>query len=310
MSSSDLQISLLMRAFPSARRVAAGDEKAIFEIIFDVNGGLKTLRIYLSHDFPTSPPKMQVVGALTHPWIDAYSRVNGCPTLYSWNRNTSTLDEVVQDILVGLQVGITTSSAMNPPPPSYDEAMDISSSLPELSGPSSSSPGPNKQRDSLSVPSIPHEFPELANLSEAQLQRLLDDDVAFQAHVSRISEVDAMISLRDLQRASNKSLAEAAVAREQELKDLRNAVVAKQELLRERVKQFVIDSDTTTSKFLMPRENIISQLNIERAEKDRAAEELADAFHQGKVDLDTFLRDYIRDKTQYYAIAAKIASSS
>jgi hypothetical protein len=120
----------LIRAFPSCRRVASdGLHLGIFEIIFEVNGRLYTLRIYLTNDFPTMSPKMQVIGGLAHTWLDSYSRITGCPTLNSWNGNASMLDSVVQDILLGLQLGVTSSQSMDndSPPPAYEEVTSSSS---------------------------------------------------------------------------------------------------------------------------------------------------------------------------------------
>ena len=58
------------------------------------------------------------------------------------------------------------------------------------------------------MPPIPNEFPELQQLTEAQLNRLLNDDVAFEAHVDRLAKVDTMIRSRDELRSRNKAVCE------------------------------------------------------------------------------------------------------
>lgn len=58
------------------------------------------------------------------------------------------------------------------------------------------------------MPLIPNEFPELQQLSEAQLQRLLNDDVAFAAHVDRLARTDVMIRSIEELRAKNQATCE------------------------------------------------------------------------------------------------------
>ena len=60
----------------------------------------------------------------------------------------------------------------------------------------------------MSTPTIPNEFPELQQLSEAQLQRLLNDDVAFEAHVSRFARTESLIRARDELRTKNQATCE------------------------------------------------------------------------------------------------------
>lgn len=118
-------IDRLLRLFPSTRRVnlqTGGDGlQAILEIVFEANDGLQTLRMYLPAEFPVAPPSMQVIGGLAHPWLDSYGRVTGCPTLAAWSPATSLLEAVVQDVLVGLQIGMTPTDLS--PPPSYEETV-------------------------------------------------------------------------------------------------------------------------------------------------------------------------------------------
>ena len=118
-------IDRLLRLFPSTRRVnlPPGGEglQAVLELVFEANDGLQTLRVYLPAEFPVAPPAMQVVGGLTHPWLDSFGRVVGCPTLVAWSPATSLLEGVVQDVLVGLQIGMTPTDLS--PPPSYEETI-------------------------------------------------------------------------------------------------------------------------------------------------------------------------------------------
>ena len=118
-------IDRLLRLFPSTRRTAlpTGSDglQAILEIVFEANNGLRTLRVYVPSEFPVAPPTMQVIGGLTHPWLDSYGRVVGCPTLSTWSPTSSLLEAVVQDVLVGLQIGMTPTELS--PPPSYEETI-------------------------------------------------------------------------------------------------------------------------------------------------------------------------------------------
>ena len=175
------------------------------------------------------------MGHLIHPWLDCYGRVVNCPSLNGWDSITSLLDDVVQDVLLGLQVGlsnqppnmidknaslshasntISSSSSVQAvgssyhesrlaSPPSYEEVMEESAStahtevlplspkplkppLKPISKPllkKSDSRPPSMSFEgpfNIPVPAIPNSFPELQNLSEVQLQRLLNDDAALE----------------------------------------------------------------------------------------------------------------------------------
>lgn len=55
----------------------------------------------------------------------------------------------------------------------------------------------------MALPDIPSHFPELDKLTEVQLERLLKDSVALEAHIASMDSVQAMESLRDMQRETN-----------------------------------------------------------------------------------------------------------
>ena len=66
----------LRSSFPSIRR--PNNDDTMFEILFDINKQFCTLRIFVLEGFPTSRPVLQVVGNVSHPWLDSYKRVVGC----------------------------------------------------------------------------------------------------------------------------------------------------------------------------------------------------------------------------------------
>lgn len=55
----------------------------------------------------------------------------------------------------------------------------------------------------ITMPEVPLTFPELDKLTDTQLERLLNDDVALDATLSKISSVDAIQQLCDQMRESN-----------------------------------------------------------------------------------------------------------
>lgn len=302
------QIDDLVWAFPSCRRVsgsAADGVMAILEIVFEVNGGLKTLRIYLPSTFPSVAPKMQVVGSLSHPWLDSYNRVVGCPALCSWSEYNSVLCVVVQDTLVGLQVGI---SPMDLAPPAYSAGAYQSTPM-DHSSDTRASPNAKtvQMSDKIAMPTIPNEFPELSKLSESQLQRLEHDDVALRAHVDMVSQAPAMIALRDQLMESNARQCEENLSHETELSELRERVSKKKAALQERISEFNIRADIQSSQFTVPPENILSQLTLLINKKDLLAEENARKFVAGHLDLDSFLRDFVTDKAHFYSLSAKMS---
>jgi Modifier of rudimentary (Mod(r)) protein len=281
--------------------------RAVLEIVFEVNNALKTLRIYLDDSFPASAPKMQVIGNLSHPYLDPYNRVINCPHLVNWSPRTSMLSDVVQLVLVGLQVGIstTTSTTSTPiPPPQYSQQYPVTT---HHAAPNSPSTTASMAVSSPVIPSIPNEFPELANLSEFQLQRLLNDDIAFGAHVDGVSKIDSLVSFRDEIIASNIRQCEETLSREEEYNCMRKTVADKQATLRSKVNDFNIQSDIQSSQFIVPTENILTHLNLLKEEKDSTAEKMAREFVEGRLDLDDFLKDYTACKTQYHALATKLS---
>jgi hypothetical protein len=70
------QVAELLACFPSIRRPTNDDSS--FELTFEIERKMNTLRIWLPSDFPANKPVLQVVGPAQHPWLDQYKRVSGC----------------------------------------------------------------------------------------------------------------------------------------------------------------------------------------------------------------------------------------
>jgi hypothetical protein len=69
-------IADLAACFPSIRR--PNNDDSSFELAFEADRKLNTLRIWLPSDFPSNKPVLQVLGPVQHPWLDQYKRVSGC----------------------------------------------------------------------------------------------------------------------------------------------------------------------------------------------------------------------------------------
>lgn len=55
----------------------------------------------------------------------------------------------------------------------------------------------------MALPDVPMSFPDLERLTDQQLERLLRDSVALDMHINALDSVQAMVSLRDMQRETN-----------------------------------------------------------------------------------------------------------
>jgi hypothetical protein len=71
--------------------------------------------------------------------------------------------------------------------------------------------GSNKQIEQafspIPIPDIPTQFPEVAKMTEVQLQRLLSDDVALTAHAQKTDSIMTVLMLRDQLREANHEFA-------------------------------------------------------------------------------------------------------
>jgi hypothetical protein len=61
-----------------------------------------------------------------------------------------------------------------------------------------------------------------------------------------------------------------------------------------------------SSKFIVPRESIVHQLNVLIETIDASVSSLQEGFYTGDVDLETFVRDYARDKARFYSLTLKL----
>jgi hypothetical protein len=91
------QLKHMKAAFPSMRR--PNNDDRLFELRFTVDNQYNTLRITIPDDFPQSRPVYQVLGPVSHQWLDGSKLVSGCRKLNEWNPKSSSLLEITEDIL-------------------------------------------------------------------------------------------------------------------------------------------------------------------------------------------------------------------
>lgn len=84
------------------------NDDTLYELLFQANSQMSTLRIYIPADFPLAKPVLQITGPLVHPWLDQYKRVTGCELLNHWMRTTN-LSDVVQASIAAFQTGGSTT---------------------------------------------------------------------------------------------------------------------------------------------------------------------------------------------------------
>lgn len=138
---------------------------------------------------PPSNPNLQSYANYTQPTSQATGGQPQQPSLYpNLNSAQYSLSPNNNQPIGSVSTTQTTTLSITPPVPA---------------------PTPLQREDSLNspmqmaLPDIPQHFPELDELTEVQLERLLKDSVALDAHIAAMDSVQAMESLRDMQRETN-----------------------------------------------------------------------------------------------------------
>lgn len=161
----------------------------------------------------------------------------------------------------------------------------------------------------IPLPPVPPTFPELADLSSAQLQRLLEDDAATMAHISKLDCVDSLRTMRDQVRQSNTSDANENLSQESEIRQLERGLSTLQSSLRTIVNDYKFKLSQVDSKYTVSIPSLLAKYNDAKDKLDQSNEDLSRDFVDGSIDLQSFLQSYIPARTNYHRMVIQSARS-
>ena len=165
-------------------------------------------------------------------------------------------------------------------------------------------------RYQISLPGVPSEFPELQKLQESQLQRLLSDEVALKSHAASMDCVDTLRSMRDDLRRSNAEDAKRVVKKMDENRNEEEEVLILQNQLRATFNAYKMKLAQYSEQYAKSKLSIVSHLNKEVAAINNLSEETAQQFVDGKMDVGTFMQDYLSAREQYHRMKLTIKQAS
>jgi hypothetical protein len=185
------QIASLRSSFQNVQELKVDMQ---YEIPFQTQGMQATIVVTLGPTFPESPPIIQIKPSVKHAWVASGdgSTIVGHEKLHpsEWNMHTSLgkmVKEVIQEFTVHPPLalnGSSNSSAMN-------DRRQIQ-------------PGPSTR--SIEVP--------LSDLTDEQVEELLNDPLALEVFVEDLDVFKKMRSVRDELKTGNETLAKKSMDRE------------------------------------------------------------------------------------------------
>ena len=89
-------------------------DAAVYEVLVRNNGQVSTLTIRIPEKFPDFPPDIVVSAGMLktsgHAWVGLYGQIKGSQKLRDWNKATSSLAEIVKEIVAALEAGFVAPS--------------------------------------------------------------------------------------------------------------------------------------------------------------------------------------------------------
>jgi len=314
---------------PTLSRIFRPDDSTYDTVFQTKSGHALILRVH----FPpqsgslSKPPAMQLVGVrATHAWLDTRMRVTGYQPITSasaWASSGIKLGNAVNTVVQHFQLkppsiieitdeslkriqnsiaqqnqgggGSSSGHGRDEPPPDYNS----------LGG---EEEGVEAEMCHMPIPAVPASFPELDNMSRAEMQELLDDDDKFNAFVENMSAVTTLNDLKESIFKGNVETAETNLKREEEVRSLHAEVSALQDSLKEKVEVFR-ELEARQAELCAPpdRRTVIKKLTQAKKEAFDESEELASIWvDDGEMDIDEFVEKFLERRTVHHIRAAKI----
>lgn len=81
-----------------------------YRVLFHIKDTAYTLSVLTTNDFPVAKPTINFQNpfVISHPWLDQFKNVLGCPKLNSWTRDSSLID-VVKELHASMHQHVTTN---------------------------------------------------------------------------------------------------------------------------------------------------------------------------------------------------------
>ncbi|XP_037070262.1 vacuolar protein sorting-associated protein 37A-like [Pollicipes pollicipes] len=151
-----------------------------YRVDFSVDGAAYSVNVFLPPGYPDERPLLQVRPPVRHPWLDAAQQVVAAPGIVNYTKHCD-LGQLVQNIVHELERKLSGGTAAAASP-------GFSPGLYPAAGPS--------------VPQPEQDFPELACLSQEELEELLEDDDRLEQLVESLPPVKPLLA--DLQTAMDR----------------------------------------------------------------------------------------------------------
>ncbi len=276
------------------------------------NGQVNTLSICLIASFPAMKPILSVRGPLQHPWIDQYRFVVGANTLNAWDGKNSSLADAIIEVRDALECGYelnggNSSSGSTSVAHQQQRLSLITPSAETINVVETSvSTADNNSASASLTPAVPSDFPKLRDLTELQLKRLLDDEIAFQ-HLVAEQEADA--DLKKMQQtisSNNVKAARSNLSKEAALTKLHEDVNALQDQLQLEIRKYEESLRTFTKEHTLNRDTLVKDVEKLCEDLDLESMDYGESFVNGETPMAEFLKEYRQKRIRYHSLQAKL----
>ncbi|XP_070554143.1 vacuolar protein sorting-associated protein 37A-like [Ptychodera flava] len=301
-----------------------------YRVTTTTGGSTISLNIILPPSFPQEKPIVKVSPPLRHHWVNEQMIVTGCPSINNFGVHTDlgrTVCSIILEftnkppIVFGQEQTPQSSASQLPyqpqphapaPYPAYpinpvamatavssspssSAGGSIPSNLPQMPMPTlpvSSSPVP--MSSSYIMPPVPNSFPELRNKTTAELKELNDDKYKIIQYFGELPQVKKLQTDRqDLCNASE-DIAKSNIRKGPNLESKKEHLLQKYDELTDLRREF--DINCQKQQQLNERYNpgaILTNLRVASMEAEEESDKIADLFLEKKLDIDTFVQQFM-----------------
>ena len=273
---------------------------------------------------------MTLVGVrATHPWLDHVMRISGYPQINSpenWAKSNLKLGAAVNAVVRHLQLEppkviqitdislqrLQDSLQQNQPKPNNSVVSSTHSQASTSMQPESASPPPDYDAISfhIPIPPVPTSFPELENLTSAELHNLHDNEEAFDSLAQSMSSV---ATLKDLMQSIFKGNVETAHSHldqnREQLETLHAEVSALHSELQGKVLNFQNLEKQLPKSDTDDNVKLIRKLTTAKKEALNESEKIASRWvndNEAEHSLDDFVEEFIHKRSVHHLRAAKV----
>lgn len=314
------QVTETLIAISQCRALNA--DRSLLEVGILLRDGTTTsLRISLPPGFPRDRPAMAVTTPVRHPWVSPATGRLQFPLLEQWGSYGTRLAAVVQEALKGL--GGQPTVLAGPAGPAAGSGAVHLGPLPSIpSGgfpsPSSSASGslepprteqqqqqqgsPLRRPSGPALPPVPHDFPQLRAMSDAQLLTTLCEEGAYKALLENVAASAHVTQVVDELRAGNRELAASNMGVEEALADIRNqmAIIRSTEWAPAKAAFDGLAARQAAVLAQLAPGVLIERLGAAAAAADEESALLAQQLEAGEIGLEAFAEQYVRARALFH----------